>query len=142
MSSRVDHAPPRRPRAVRAAVRTWRIVSFIVYFAWELFRSNMKVLREVLTPGSRVSPAIVALPSRCRTMLEIVSLANLIQLTPGTLTLEVAQDPVVLYVHGMFVEDREQFLAELRVLETRMLAALRPVDDPGEPSPDREEAEA
>ncbi len=141
MSTRIDHLP-RRPLAVRAAVRAWRIVSFVVFFAWELFVSNMRVLREVMTPGTRVAPAIVALETRCRTPMEVVSLANLIQLTPGTLALEVARDPWTLYVHGMFAGDKESFLEELRTLEAHLLAALRPVDDPGLAPPDRREVRA
>jgi multicomponent Na+:H+ antiporter subunit E len=120
----------RSPLPRRVAVRAWRIAAFTLSFAWEFVVSNATVLREILTPGTRVSPAIVALPLRCRTAVEIVSLANLITLTPGTLTLEVVQEPPTLYVHGMFARDPGAFLRQLSDLEGRMLAAMRPVDEP------------
>lgn len=111
----------------RTGVRTARVIGFAGYFAYEFLKSNLVLLREILRPRPHAAPAIVALPLRCRTRLEAVFLANLITLTPGTLTLEVAEDPPTLYVHGMFAGDLEGFRTDLRDLEDRMLRALRPV---------------
>lgn len=111
----------------RAAVRSWRIASFTVYFAKEFVLANLIVLWEILTPRPRARPAIIELPLRCRRPVEVVSMGNLISLTPGTLTLEVALDPPTLYVHGMFAGDPEAFVAQLRDMETRLLRAMRPV---------------
>lgn len=120
-----------RPRLVQRTVRrTWRIVVFVLYFGWEFLVSNAAVLWEILTPGLRATPAIIAAPLRSRTRIEIVSFANLITLTPGTLSVELVRDPPVIYLHGMFVHDPDAFLANLQRLEDRMLAALRPVESP------------
>lgn len=118
--------PRRLPR--RVAVRGWRVVRFLLFFGWEFLRANVEVLWEIVAPQRRSVPAIIAVPLRSRTGREIVTMANLITLTPGTLTLEVALDPPTLYVHGMFAPDAATFVAQLHQLETRMLAALRPVD--------------
>jgi multicomponent Na+:H+ antiporter subunit E len=114
----------------RVAVRTRRIVSFMLYFGWEFLLANLAVLREILTPGTGTTPAVIGVRLRASSRMEMVSLANLITLTPGTLALEIVADPPILYVHGMFVHDPERFLADLRRLEDRMLAALRPADTP------------
>lgn len=120
--------PVRRHLLVRIPVRTGRIVGFAGYYAWEFLKANAAVLTEILRPRPRATPAVIAVPLRCRRPVEIASMANLISLTPGTLTLEVALDPPTLYVHGMFAHDADGFLADLRVLEDRLLAAMRPVD--------------
>jgi multicomponent Na+:H+ antiporter subunit E len=118
----------------RGAVRGWRILGFAVYFAWEFVLANAMVLREIVSLRGRTVPAIIALPLRCRRTVEIVSLGNLISLTPGTLTLEVALDPPTLYVHGMFAGDPAAFVAQLQDLESRLLRAMRPVGaEPAEP---------
>jgi multicomponent Na+:H+ antiporter subunit E len=109
----------------RSAVRGWRIAGFTVYFAREFVVANVMVLREVLGPRSRAAPAIIAVPLRCDRPVEIVSMGNLISLTPGTLTLEVALDPPTLYVHGMFAADPTAFVAQLHDLESRLLRAMR-----------------
>ncbi|HLV58804.1 MAG TPA: Na+/H+ antiporter subunit E [Natronosporangium sp.] len=118
----------RRGPVRRGFVRTWRIARLVVYFTGQFLLSNLQVLWEILTPGSRVAPAIVAVPLRCRTRTEIVSFANLVTLTPGTLVLEIVRDPPLIYLHGMFFHDVDAVLAGLRRLEDHLLAAMRPVE--------------
>lgn len=66
------------------------------------------------------------MPIEAKTDLEITLLANLITLTPGTLTLDVAPDRKSLYVHAMFVDDPEQIRAEIKNgMERRLLEVMR-----------------
>ncbi len=94
--------------------RVPRVISFLVYFLVELFRANLRVAYEVLTPQQRMRPAIVAVPLDIRGDLEITLLANLITLTPGTLSLDVSSDRRVLYVHSMYVDDIDAFRREIK----------------------------
>lgn len=120
----------------RTMVRGWRIGSFVAYMVWDFVQSNLQVLAEVVRPRLHSTPAVVEVRLASRTDREVVSLANLLTLTPGTLTLEVFHDPPTLFVHGMFVRDPEEFRQQVLALERRMLAALRPVTDgPGPDSP-------
>lgn len=80
-----------------------KLISFIAYFIKELFVSNFNVAYDVLTPVHRMNPAIIAVPLDASTDLEIVTLAALITLTPGTLSLEVSEDRKTLYVHEMYI---------------------------------------
>ncbi|MBZ0299333.1 MAG: Na+/H+ antiporter subunit E [Anaerolineae bacterium] len=91
-----------------------KVISFILYFAVELFRANLRVAFEVLTPRQRMRPAIVAIPLDIRRDLEITLLASLITLTPGTLSLDVSSDRRVLYVHSMYVDDIDVFRREIK----------------------------
>jgi multicomponent Na+:H+ antiporter subunit E len=106
---------------------TWpvRLVWFALYFAREMITANAALTWDILTPSSRLAPGIARCPLRCRTRFEIALLANLISLTPGTLTLAVRRDPPTLYVHGMYAPDPDRFRQRLRALESRMLAAVR-----------------
>lgn len=110
----------------RAARRGSRTAAFLGYFTLLFLRANLAVAWEIVTPGSGLAPAVVRLPLRSRTPLEIVTLAHLISLTPGTLVLEVAAEPPALLVHGMHAGDPAAFLAGLTHLEDRLLAVLRP----------------
>jgi multicomponent Na+:H+ antiporter subunit E len=118
-------------RAERMVRRGYRVIAFLGYFGYQFLRSNLVVAGEILTPGSGLAPAIIELRLRCRTRLEIVSLANLVNLTPGTLSLQIRVDPPALYVHGMHAGDVAAFRHRLRNLEDRMLAAMRPVGGEG-----------
>lgn len=103
-----------------------RILSFIVFFIWELTKANIQVAYEVVTPKFTMKPGIVALPLDAKSDLEITLLANLITLTPGTLALDVSTDRSVLYVHGMYVLDKKEFIQDIKQgFERRLLEILR-----------------
>lgn len=103
-----------------------------VYGAWlagEVIRGALRIGADVVTPGLRMSPAIVALPLHCETDLEISTMASSITITPGTITLGIAprtgDSPPTLYVHALYGEDREEVVAELRDMERRLLVMTR-----------------
>jgi multicomponent Na+:H+ antiporter subunit E len=61
-----------------------------------------------------MTPGIVSVPLDVTTDLEITILANVISLTPGTLSLDVSDDRKVLYVHSMYIKDREDFIRSIK----------------------------
>jgi multicomponent Na+:H+ antiporter subunit E len=95
------------------------------FFLWELVLANALVAWEVITPTNRTSPAVVRVPLRCASNTEIALFANLISLTPGTLSLECSVDRSALYVHGLHVRSAESFRARLARLEDRLLEVTR-----------------
>ncbi|HSP41174.1 MAG TPA: Na+/H+ antiporter subunit E [Gillisia sp.] len=103
-----------------------KVISFIFYFLYELIKANLEVAYEVLTPNLNMTPGIIQFPLDAETDLEITFLANLITLTPGTLSLDVSDDKKVLYVHSMYIKDRESFVAGIKNgFEKRILEILR-----------------
>jgi multicomponent Na+:H+ antiporter subunit E len=106
---------------------TWplRFVRSMLLFLLELIKANLRVAYEVLTPGFSMRAAIIEVPTRTRSSLEAVLLANAISLTPGTLTLEVDEDTRTLYVHALYVPSREEFLADIARLEDLLLDVTR-----------------
>jgi multicomponent Na+:H+ antiporter subunit E len=106
--------------------RFWRVLGLGVFFVWELLISSLRVVWDVLTPTIYSRPGVLAVPLDAATPAEITVLANLISLTPGTLSLELAEDRRTLYVHAMFVEDPEQLRRDIkRGLERRVLEVFR-----------------
>lgn len=91
-----------------------QVVGFFLFFAWELVQANLRVAYEVLTPGHKMRPAIVAIPLDIQSDFEILLLANLITLTPGTLSLDVSTDRRVLYVHSMYVNNVDEFRRSIK----------------------------
>lgn len=131
----------------RAVRRIARVVRFVAYFGFRLMVANLVVAREIVTPGSGLSPGIVEFRLRTRTRTEVVLMALAVGLTPGTLTVAIRQDPPTLFVHGMHAEDPQTFRAELARLQDRLLPAVRPVQlrpdgDPPDQPAQPEEAES
>jgi multicomponent Na+:H+ antiporter subunit E len=103
-----------------------KLISFIFYFLYELFKANLKVAYDVVTPRHYMKPGIFAIQLDAKTDLEITLLANIITLTPGTLTLDVSPDKKTLYIHSMYVTDVEACRAEIKNgFEKKLLEVMR-----------------
>jgi len=103
-----------------------RIISFFFFFLYELFKANFQVAADVITPKFYMKPGIVEVPLDARSNLEITLLANMISLTPGTLSLDVSDDKKVLYVHAMYIDDKDKFIKGIKNgFERRILSILR-----------------
>lgn len=94
--------------------RVPRVLSFFFYFLWELLQANARVAWEVVTPKFHMRPAIVAIPLDLKRDFQIMLLAQMITLTPGTLSIDVSTDRRVLYVHSMYVHDIEAFRKSIK----------------------------
>lgn len=106
----------------------WRAIAFAVFLAWELLRSSLRVARQVLTPRLRVRPGVVAIPLDVETDAEITFLANLITITPGSVSLDVSDDRSTLFVHFMDIPtgDADAVRRDVKErLERRILDLLR-----------------
>jgi multicomponent Na+:H+ antiporter subunit E len=99
---------------------------FLLYFLMELLLSSLRVAAAALFPRRFTRPGIVAIPLDAKTDIEIVLLASVVTLTPGTLSLEVSGDRSTLFVHCMFLEDPDRIRREIKDgLERRLLEVLR-----------------
>ena len=105
-----------------------KALELFVFLLWELLLANLRVAYDVLTPGYQMRPGVIALPLDARTDVEITLLANLITLTPGTLSLDVSSDRRVLYIHVMYIDrgDLEEVRRKIKSgFERRVLEVLR-----------------
>lgn len=91
-----------------------KALGLLLYFLKELLLSNAAVARILLSPASFLSPGIVAVPLDLKSDAGITVLANLVTLTPGTLSLDVSPDRTTLYVHALHVDDPDAFRREVK----------------------------
>lgn len=85
--------------------RVIRIASLAWLFFVELAKSAWKVAVMVVSPRLDIKPGIFAFPLTVTRDFEITLLANLITLTPGTLSVDVSDDKKILYVHAIDCAD-------------------------------------
>lgn len=110
----------------RYAGRVGKAIAFALYFLWELVLANLRVAYDVLTPTHHMRPGVVAIPLDARSDYEITILANLITLTPGTMSLDVSTDRRVLYIHAMYADDPDALRRKIKQgFERRLLELTR-----------------
>nr|WP_279402050.1 Na+/H+ antiporter subunit E [Piscibacillus salipiscarius] len=93
---------------------SWKIISLILLFIKELIISTWNIVKLVYKPKLDVEPGIFALPTELRSNWEITLLANLISLTPGTLSVAVSDDYTTIYIHAMDMPDVEEEINEIK----------------------------
>jgi multicomponent Na+:H+ antiporter subunit E len=107
--------------------RVPRAVRFVIFYLWQMLLSNLRVAYDVITPTNYMKPGVIAVPLDTRTDAETTLLANLITLTPGTLSLDLSADQKTLYVHVMYLDPDVEVTrrAIKEQLERRVLGVLR-----------------
>lgn len=106
--------------------RARRITSLLLLFLKELFLSAWKVAVLVVSPKMELKPGIFAYPLKLDRDMEITLLANLITLTPGTLSVDVSDDRRTLYVHAIDASDPDQTRLDIaNGFERKIMEAFR-----------------
>lgn len=92
----------------------WRTIRVLLNFLLSVVTASFRVATIVVTPRLNIRPAVVAVPLDIERDDQITIFANMITLTPGTLSLDVSADKKTLYVHTIDMDDVETFRAELK----------------------------
>lgn len=106
-----------------------RVVAIFILsgiFLKELILSNIHVIKHVAKPRLAIRPGIVAVPTELRSPWEITLLANLITLTPGTLTVDLTMDHSTLYIHVLDIPAAEEVIHDIKnTFEKRIMEVSR-----------------
>jgi multicomponent Na+:H+ antiporter subunit E len=94
--------------------RVARALGLVGFFIWQLLVANVRVALDVLSPRTRVRPAVVAIPLDITTDAEILLLSALINITPGSVTIDLSDDRRTLFVHVMHMSDPEASRVEVK----------------------------
>lgn len=106
--------------------RVPKTIGFVFYFLYEMLIANLQVAYDVITPKYFFTPGIICYPMDARTDIEINLLSTIISLTPGTLIIDVSEDKKSLYIHAMYVKDKETFITNIKNgFEKKLLEILR-----------------
>ncbi|MGB9632164.1 MAG: Na+/H+ antiporter subunit E [Chloroflexaceae bacterium] len=111
------------PNPLRAL---WRWLGFIGFGFVEIVKANVTVARTVLSPKMDLQPGIVAIPLDLKSDEGITTLANLITLTPGTVSLDVSSDRKTLYIHAFDARDPEGLRRATKEAYERRVMELLP----------------
>jgi multicomponent Na+:H+ antiporter subunit E len=94
------------PRRYAGKVGTFLgLFAFLVY---ELVLANIRLAIDVVRPNSTMRPAVVRVPLDVQSDAEILMFSALLNLTPGSIALDVSEDRTTMYVHVMHMETPEQ----------------------------------
>lgn len=109
--------------------RAWLILRLTFVFAVEMVRASLQVALWIVRSNDNLRPAFVRLPLDLKSEIGLVSLAQMITLTPGTLSLEFSPDHDYLLMHVMHAPDPDAVAREIkRVFEHPLMVILGEVE--------------
>ena len=88
------------------------IVSFLIFYIAEVVKSNLRVAYDVITPRHHMTPGIISVDVNGMSERQLLFMANLITMTPGTLGLSFTDDYTKLYIHAMYIDTDVQTLSK------------------------------
>lgn len=74
-----------------------RALLYFPYLVWQVVVSNLDVLKRVWSPSLKIAPRMVKVPYGTRTAFGTVTYANSITLTPGTVTVDIDDDSMLIH---------------------------------------------
>lgn len=84
------------------------------YYLIDLFHSNIKVAKDIITPGEMGKPAIIRLETAATKDIHIFVLACLIAMTPGSLCLKVSEDRKHIWVHYLYPSQVDELINTIK----------------------------
>lgn len=104
----------------------------MIYVLGQLVTSNLLVARVILSRRSRIRTGVLAYPVQDASDEVLTLIANVIALTPGSMTVDATRDPSVLHVHFLLLDDPEgarRSIARLERLAVRALGGMPAGDE-------------
>lgn len=89
-------------------------VRYFFLVLWDIFVANFEVAMKVLSPMEKLKPGMVAVPLDIQSDLGITLFASTISLTPGTVSAEVSEDKLWLYVHALDMDSEQALIDEVK----------------------------
>jgi multicomponent Na+:H+ antiporter subunit E len=99
-----------------------------VYFLGKLIEASARITWEIFTPRNSINAAVVTVPLRSRVPGIVTAVANMVSLTPGSVTIEVDTEEMILYIHVLHLSTVEEERESVLHLESLTLAAVPPVE--------------
>jgi multicomponent Na+:H+ antiporter subunit E len=107
----------------RYTVRPLAFFHFVGYVLLTTVRSNVELIREVLSRSSSVQTAVIGIPLAGASDEVLTLITNLLAMSPGTMPIELHTEPAVLYIHVLTRTDIEKVRGDvLRLTELTMRA--------------------
>jgi multicomponent Na+:H+ antiporter subunit E len=105
---------------MRLIKKPFLAIAFVLFFLRKLVEANLFIAKDLLTPGLLIQPAYLDVSVILNRDYQILLLANLISMTPGSLVVDVVEDRKIIIVHSMYAADREKVIEEIDELQIKI----------------------
>ncbi len=109
----------------REVGRVERAVSLFGYLSWQIVLANFKLTLDAVRREHQFVPGVIRVPLDITDDSDILLLAAMINITPGSVALDVSTDKRVMYVHVMNMANPDAARHEIKDGFERRILELR-----------------
>jgi multicomponent Na+:H+ antiporter subunit E len=120
---------PRGSSPAGFVVRPVPTLRFLAYFARQMIGSVVLLSHAVLSRRARFHAGVVAVPVDVSSSSLLAVMANLLALSPGTMTVEIENAPPTLVVHVLIFRDVDTVRMKIEQLNRLVVLAFAGKDD-------------
>src|SRR5690625_4765217 len=103
-----------------------RVLLFAVFFLYDMIKANIEVTYEFVLLKLQLLPEIIEYKHELKSDFLITMLTNFIALTPGTMVLKISPDKKTVYIHALYLQDKDKFIKRMKNgLERRLIEVFR-----------------
>lgn len=110
--SAISHDLLVKGKGEKGLLKSLRLVIFIPWELWQIVLANIDVAYRVLHPKMLINPLVIEFETTLRGEFSLVTLANAITLTPGTITILVEPERGKFWVHAIAQEPADALLVD------------------------------
>ena len=82
---------------IKAVKKMGKIIKYLVILVVEIIKANIDIIELVLTKDPEISPTLMPMKANLKSRISRVALANSITLTPGTITVTMNEDDLLIH---------------------------------------------
>ena len=99
-------------RSEKILLKSFKLLIYIPWEFWQIVLANLDVAYRVLHPKMPIDPRVIEFETTLRGDFALVTLANSITLTPGTITILVEPEKGKFWVHAIAKEPADSLLVD------------------------------
>jgi len=101
-----------RGRRPKILLKSFKLLLYIPWEFWQIVLANLDVAYRVLHPKMPIDPRVIEFETTLRSDFALVTLANSITLTPGTITILVEPERGKFWVHAIAKQPADSLLVD------------------------------
>jgi multisubunit Na+/H+ antiporter MnhE subunit len=108
----------------RVRVSPIGLIVFVLHVVWSLVKSNLFLAWEIVTPINTIATGNVDVPLRSTSPAVAMAVSNVVTLTPGTVTVGIADDSSSLTIGVLHLDDPDEVVRDVRRTEELAIRAF------------------
>ena len=100
--------------------KTFFAFQFILYYLFQLVRSNIHIARITLSPQQNIKYGFIEMPLNLKSDFGLLLFSNLVSMTPGSIVTDINSTKTIATVHVIFSTNENDMYEEVQKMQKKI----------------------